>query len=168
MQNFGRGMWRRVSDYEKTQQNNLLRQLRIKQWEQFVKQQKKQNSEKVNEVHCEDVRVSLLPNDNMHVLFNLRDDICIESEKQNIIADSTNDVNVSDKTEDKDDVLSEPVNVTDETEDIDNVLSEPVNVTDETKDKDDVLSEPVNVSSEPPIIIPKKVKRKNKNKNKNK
>jgi hypothetical protein len=39
MQNFGRGMWRRVGDYERIQKPILLQQSRLEQWQQFVQQQ---------------------------------------------------------------------------------------------------------------------------------
>lgn len=39
MQNFGRGMWRRVGDYERIQKPVLLQQSRMEQWEQFIKYQ---------------------------------------------------------------------------------------------------------------------------------
>jgi hypothetical protein len=39
MQNFGRGMWRRVGDYERLQKPILLQQSRLEQWQQFVQYQ---------------------------------------------------------------------------------------------------------------------------------
>jgi hypothetical protein len=39
MQNFGRGMWRRVGDFERIQKPILLQQSRLEQWQQFVQQQ---------------------------------------------------------------------------------------------------------------------------------
>lgn len=39
MQNFGRGMWRRVGDYERIQKPTLLQQSRIEQWEKFIQYQ---------------------------------------------------------------------------------------------------------------------------------
>lgn len=39
MQNFGRGMWRRVGDFERLQKPVLLQQSRIEQWQKFVQYQ---------------------------------------------------------------------------------------------------------------------------------
>jgi len=39
MQNFGRGMWRRVGDYDRVQKPLLLQQSRLEQWQQFVEYQ---------------------------------------------------------------------------------------------------------------------------------
>ena len=39
MQNFGRGMWRRVGDYERVQKPLLLQQARLEQLQQFVEYQ---------------------------------------------------------------------------------------------------------------------------------
>lgn len=39
MQNFGRGMWRRVGDYERIQKPILLQQSRLEQWQQFIQHQ---------------------------------------------------------------------------------------------------------------------------------
>jgi len=39
MQNFGRGMWRRVGDFERIQKPVLLQQSRLEQWQHFIQQQ---------------------------------------------------------------------------------------------------------------------------------
>lgn len=39
MQNFGRGMWRRVGDYDRVYKPMLLQQSRVEQWKQFVEYQ---------------------------------------------------------------------------------------------------------------------------------
>ena len=39
MQNFGRGMWRRVGDYNRMQEPFLLQQSRIQKLEQFIQYQ---------------------------------------------------------------------------------------------------------------------------------
>lgn len=39
MQNFGRGMWRRVGDYERIQKPINLQQLRLEQLQQFIQYQ---------------------------------------------------------------------------------------------------------------------------------
>lgn len=39
MQNFGRGMWRRVGDYERIQKSALLQNSKLQQWGQFVQYQ---------------------------------------------------------------------------------------------------------------------------------
>jgi hypothetical protein len=39
MQNFGRGMWRRVGDFERIHKPILIQQSRLEQWQQFVKYQ---------------------------------------------------------------------------------------------------------------------------------
>jgi len=36
MQNFGRGMWRRVGDYERIQAPMLLQHSRVEQWQKFL------------------------------------------------------------------------------------------------------------------------------------
>jgi len=49
MQNFGRGMWRRVGDYERIQKPVLLQQSRMEQWEQFIKYQTMLKQQKLKE-----------------------------------------------------------------------------------------------------------------------
>jgi hypothetical protein len=39
MQNFGRGMWRRVGDYERIQKPAHLQNSKLQQWGQFVQYQ---------------------------------------------------------------------------------------------------------------------------------
>jgi hypothetical protein len=39
MQNFGRGMWRRVGDYDRIQKPMILQQSRLEQWQQIVQHQ---------------------------------------------------------------------------------------------------------------------------------
>jgi len=59
MQNFGRGMWRRVGDFERLQKPVLLQQSRIEQWKQFAQyqtmlkkqQELREQQQKQNNVH---------------------------------------------------------------------------------------------------------------------
>jgi hypothetical protein len=39
MQNFGRGMWRRVGDFERIHKPILIQQSRLEQWQQFIQHQ---------------------------------------------------------------------------------------------------------------------------------
>jgi hypothetical protein len=39
MQNFGRGMWRRVGDFERIHKPMLIQQSRLEQWQQFIQYQ---------------------------------------------------------------------------------------------------------------------------------
>jgi hypothetical protein len=54
MHNFGRGMWRRVGDFERIQKPILIEQSRLEQWQQFIQYQnmlkKQQNMTKQPEI----------------------------------------------------------------------------------------------------------------------
>lgn len=64
MQNFGRGMWRRVGDYERLQSPQLLQQERMKQYLAYLEYQKARTRTDVIKQH----REQTLKNINMNKL----------------------------------------------------------------------------------------------------
>jgi hypothetical protein len=104
MQNFGRGMWRRVGDYERLQKPILLQQSRLEQWQQFVQyqtmlkkqQEVKEQQQKQNNLHV----VSLEQKQDLKI----EKKIDIEIEENN----SNENINIVDTLEIQQSVNSEP------------------------------------------------------------
>jgi hypothetical protein len=132
MQNFGRGMWRRVGDFERIHKPMLIQQSRLEQWQQFVqyqdmlkKQQTKtqiltQKQEQVPDSEPapeSEIELEPAPEDNLAQL-----DLSIENKSISIEENN----------------ITQKLNI--------------INTPDELQ----------NENSEPPVVIPKKAKLKNK------
>jgi hypothetical protein len=61
MQNFGRGMWRRVGDYDRIQKPMILQQSRLEQWQQFVQHQTTLKQQNLQESSLNQKQTHLLP-----------------------------------------------------------------------------------------------------------
>ena len=158
MQNFGRGMWRRVGDYERVQKPLLLQQARLEQWQQFVEYQtilkKYKDVQRIRQKklqqnitkHPVDILNETAININTHV-FSLDSSIDENDHYNTNNNDNTNDNN-NDNNND---------NTNDNNNDNNN------NTNDNTNDNTNIQND---VTVELPSVIPKKTKRKNKNKNK--
>ena len=158
MQNFGRGMWRRVGDYERVQKPLLLQQARLEQWQQFVEYQtilkkykdvqriRQKNLQQNITKHPVDILHETAININTHV-FSLDSSIDENDHYNTNNNDNTNDNN-NDNNND---------NTNDNNNDNNN------NTNDNTNDNTNIQND---VTVELPSVIPKKTKRKNKNKNK--
>jgi hypothetical protein len=132
MQNFGRGMWRRVGDFERIHKPMLIQQSRLEQWQQFVQQQdmlKKQQTKTQNLTQKQEQVPDSEP--------------APESEIEPESAPEDNLVKLDLSIENKS-ISIEENNITQELDII--------NTPDELQ----------NENSEPPVVIPKKAKRKNK------
>lgn len=87
MQNFGRGMWRRVGDYERVRAPMIEQQTRIEQWKQFMLYQEylnRKNKINVSNNNKEEQKVTNVEEElqvtNVEEVINVDEDI-VKSEK---------------------------------------------------------------------------------------
>lgn len=139
MQNFGRGMWRRVGDYERLQKPILLEQIRV---EKFIQYQQRLRAH--NKIQQNTIKPIILEQKD-DITLRQKDDILSEPKDDNIISKQTDDIFVNE------DNTMRPIELNTNIEIEENIDSSEFQET--------------NIS-EPPIVVPKKTKRKNKNKKK--
>jgi hypothetical protein len=162
MHNFGRGMWRRVGDFERIHKPMLIQQSRLEQWQQFIQQQaykqqyntniltQKQVQEPDSEPRPEtEIELEPVPEDNLVQLDLSIENKSISMEENKSISLEENksismEENKSISLEENKSISMEENNITQELDII--------NTPDELQHK----------NSEPPVVIPKKAKRKNK------
>lgn len=142
MQNFGRGMWRRVGDYERIQTPQLLKQTRLQKYLAYIEYQKALKRD-------DDIKKSI-EQTLQRVNSSNQDKAVIETKEEKYIHTNFEVIAIEDDILDME--ISEKVS-----EDINCEVNRESIVALEEIVKEQVISEPLN-------IIPKKIHKKNKNK----
>lgn len=139
MQNFGRGMWRRVGDYERVQKPILLQQARIEQLQKMIEYQAILKRQK----DIKEYREKMLNQTNSKTP-NLEE----------TVLDSNNTLELESEIE------SDIKQVEILQEQVQHISIDDINTNDNTNN----IQNEINIQNEPPSIVPKKTKKKNKNK----
>jgi hypothetical protein len=156
MQNFGRGMWRRIGDYERLQTPQLLQQYRLQQYLSYIDYQKQLDREKAIKEH----RDQTLKNINkQHIVEEIKEDtipysdfnpsieiIAVETEIPHIEVEVSETINVENSVETD---IEQPVETINVENSVETDIEQPV----ETYIEEKIVSLPSN-------IIPKKTRKK--------